>query len=213
MPATGLIILGRIRHVAYDISHFALWFCWGSLGLVWVVGARVEARRPSPPQQQNGYDLASRAGAILAIAIVLTPGSLWRSLTISAPLLRLIGVVLLIAGEAATVWARIALGAMWSSAVVAKAGHELRTDGPYRVVRHPIYSGILAMLTASALTQGLGRWLAIGLTVSGVLFAKLRAEDRLLAREFPDEFPCYRKRVPAVLPRLSTHTRTAGWRD
>jgi protein-S-isoprenylcysteine O-methyltransferase Ste14 len=64
---------------------------------------------------------------------------------------------------------------MWSSGAVARKGGGLRTDGPYAVTRHPIYTGIVAMLAGTALTQGGGRWAALLVAVTLVLLAKIRA--------------------------------------
>jgi protein-S-isoprenylcysteine O-methyltransferase Ste14 len=191
-----------MRHVVYDLS-VVTWTCWGAVGLIWAVGAVIAGHgRSSVVRDRSGRDVASTVGVVLGLAVVLAPESMWRSISVHSSWLRIVGMALLVAATAATIWARLALGTMWSSAAVAKAGHRLRTEGPYRITRHPIYSGILVMLAATALAQGLGRWVALLVAVALVLVAKLREEERLLMRAFPNEYPRYQQRVPALVPRL-----------
>ena len=83
---------------------------------------------------------------------------------------------------------------------VRRAGHELRTDGPYRVTRHPIYTGLIGMFLGSALVNGIGLWGAVlVLIIVGLLF-KLRVEERLMREAFGDAYAAYEARVPALLP-------------
>jgi protein-S-isoprenylcysteine O-methyltransferase Ste14 len=133
---------------------------------------------------------------------VTTPEALWRPLTVGSPWIRVAGLAVLIPATAATVWARIALGRMWSASAVVKQGHALRTTGPYRITRHPIYTGFLGMLAGTALTQGLGRWAALLVAAVVVLTVKIRAEESLLSSEFPEAYEHYRERVPRLIPRL-----------
>jgi protein-S-isoprenylcysteine O-methyltransferase Ste14 len=79
--------------------------------------------------------------------------------------------------------------------------HELVTSGPYAIVRHPIYSSLLAMLACSMFVLTPWPWAILCL----VLFAagteiRVYTEDRLLASRFGANFSEYRKRVPAYLP-------------
>ena len=146
--------------------------------------------------------MASIGGAVAGLIVVNTPASLWRPLTVSAPSVRLAGVVLLVVATAGALWARLALGTMWSAAVVIKERHALRTGGPYRLTRHPIYTGILGMVATTALTQGIGRWAALFVVVALVLLMKSRAEERLLSEEFAEEYERYRQHVPRLIPGL-----------
>jgi protein-S-isoprenylcysteine O-methyltransferase Ste14 len=89
---------------------------------------------------------------------------------------------------------------MWSSYVVAREGHELRTDGPYGIVRHPIYAGILCMLLGSAMLDGFGLWTLALIGGGALVLLRVRAEERLLSDVFPDDYERYRRRVPALIP-------------
>jgi protein-S-isoprenylcysteine O-methyltransferase Ste14 len=97
-------------------------------------------------------------------------------------------------------WARRTIGANWSGIVTLKRDHELVTGGPYRYVRHPIYSGILAMFLATALAVGrAGGFMGFVLCFAS-FWIKLRQEEALMMRHFPERYPAYRARVKALVP-------------
>ena len=95
-----------------------------------------------------------------------------------------------------TLWARLALGAMWTAAPTVKQEHQLRTSGPYAITRHPIYIGLLGMLLGSGLLAGAGRWILYFPIYFVFLQFKMHAEERLMLAEFPEDYPRYRQRVP-----------------
>ncbi|MGH9393685.1 MAG: methyltransferase family protein, partial [Terriglobales bacterium] len=100
------------------------------------------------------------------------------------------------------VWARRSLGGNWSSSPTLKQGHELVQRGPYGYVRNPIYTALLLMLLGTCIFVGRARAaLAIVLAVAG-LWVKLKQEEALMERQFPDTYPPYRKRVKALIPYL-----------
>jgi protein-S-isoprenylcysteine O-methyltransferase Ste14 len=141
--------------------------------------------------------VAVAGGVWLLLEVV--PDHTWKSVTISAGWLRAIGLTVLVAATAFTLWARVALGRMWSSAVLLREDHELRSSGPYAITRHPIYTGILGMLIGSALLSG-GRWIVVVLVAIVYVLAKVRAEERLLTALFAGEYERYRERVPQLIP-------------
>jgi len=113
----------------------------------------------------------------------------------------LVGVMLL--GLAVTWWARIALGRLWSSAITRKEEHRLVDTGPYAVVRHPIYTGIIIALLATAATEGTILALLGAVFIAIGLWVKARAEERFLSAELdPDAYESYRRRVPMLVPFL-----------
>lgn len=78
--------------------------------------------------------------------------------------------------------------------------HELVERGPYRFVRHPIYTSILLMCIGTAVAIGdVGAWLGVVLMAVG-LWIKLSHEEQLLTRHFPNEYPSYQSRVKALIP-------------
>jgi protein-S-isoprenylcysteine O-methyltransferase Ste14 len=96
---------------------------------------------------------------------------------------------------------------MWSSAPKVKAGHELRTDGPYAVTRHPIYSGMLGMMLGTSLAAGLGLFTILVPLGLVIFLFKIRTEERLMTAEFPQDYPQYRERVPQLIPGLHRRRR------
>ena len=111
-----------------------------------------------------------------------------------------IGVVLCIAGLSFCIWARISLGRNWSGVVTLKGGHELITEGPYAIVRHPIYTGLLGMIVATVIVLGhVAGIIALPFVFWG-LWIKLRYEEKLMLQKFPDEYAAYQQRVRRLIP-------------
>ena len=184
--ATGLIIFS----------------CWIIFLIYWLVSAF----RQKPVAERRSFSsmVGYRAPLSLGGLLLLFPGFrhppfTW-SLTPQTDSVRIMGAAICVFGLAVTLWARSTLGANWSSEVAFKKGHELIRKGPYRFVRHPIYSGLLLMCLGSAIPVGeLRSWLGFVLLVAG-FWIKLRQEERLMLRHFPDQYPAYRKEVKAVVP-------------
>jgi protein-S-isoprenylcysteine O-methyltransferase Ste14 len=175
--------------------------CWAAFLLVWVVGALYNACRGPRARERSARGPSWLVGVAALSVIYVHPAWIdWRSLSLSSPWMRAAGIAVLLSSTAFTLWARLALGTMWSSSAVVKTGHALRTDGPYAVTRHPIYTGLAGMLLGTALISDLGRWVAV--VALGVTFfaLKARAEERLLSGAFP-EYECYRRRVPQLIPK------------
>jgi protein-S-isoprenylcysteine O-methyltransferase Ste14 len=178
--------------------------CWGVFCLAWLAGA-LYGMRHAPPVARRGGDPYSLLGGLLVVAALmglrlLVPASDWEALAYRAPWFGVLGVVVLVGGTAFTLWARVRLGTMWTSAPVLKVGHQLRTDGPYAITRHPIYTGLLAMLLGTVLVGGLGVWLVVLVLGAAIAVLKARAEERILVAEFPEEYAEFRRRVPALVP-------------
>jgi protein-S-isoprenylcysteine O-methyltransferase Ste14 len=90
---------------------------------------------------------------------------------------------------------------MWAATPnVLQADHRLRTDGPYAVTRHPIYTGLLGMLVGTALLNGLGVSLAFLAIGAAVVAYRIPVEEGLMSRTFPEEYARYRERVPRLVP-------------
>jgi len=111
----------------------------------------------------------------------------------------LVGVMLV--GLALTWWARIQLGHLWSSAITRKEEHRLVEAGPYALVRHPIYTGIITALLATAATEATLVALLGAVLIAVGLWVKARAEERFLLAELgPDAYESYRRRGPMLVP-------------
>lgn len=132
------------------------------------------------------------------------PGSVWmqRRVLPHNQELAIAAIVITVAGMAFAVWARWYLGSNWSSVPTIKEQHQLIRSGPYRLVRHPIYTGILLAMMGTFLAKG---------TIRGVLSVvllwigwqvKSRMEEQFMVRTFGAEYEDYRRTTGALFPRL-----------
>ena len=112
------------------------------------------------------------------------------------------GAAITLAGLLFAVWARIILGTNWSRSVTIKQDHELITAGPYRRIRHPIYTGILTGFLGSAVATGQLRGLIAFALVFLALWYKLRLEESWMRSQFGDVYTNYSRRTAALVPWL-----------
>jgi protein-S-isoprenylcysteine O-methyltransferase Ste14 len=110
------------------------------------------------------------------------------------------GALLTASGILLAVWARVHLGANWSSTVTVKQGHELIVSGPYRFVRHPIYSGLLLAFVGSALARAQWRGVLAVAIVFCALWRKSRIEEQRMHQQFGTAYEQYASRVRALVP-------------
>jgi len=175
--------------------------CWLIFVAFWVANAswsKPNAERQSRRSRFWYLSLLTLGVVLLINAFASGPLSLplWpRDAAISG-----LAGLLCLSGLLTAIWARWTIGSNWSSTVTFKHDHELVTRGPYRFVRHPIYTGMLMMLLGSAL--GLGRLDGfLGFAVCCMSFSiKLRKEEALMMQHFPADYPAYRARVKAIVP-------------
>ena len=147
--------------------------------------------------------VALAAATFLACSIVLFFGrGFVQSLVVDASWVRFLGLAVLIASTVFALWARFSLGTSWSVAPEVGGDRRLRTQGPYAVTRHPIYTGLLGMILGTALLAGLGQAILAVVGSLIVFLVKIHAEEQLLLANFPDEYPAYRQRVPQLIPGL-----------
>ncbi|WP_369190605.1 isoprenylcysteine carboxylmethyltransferase family protein [Streptomyces sp. R08] len=129
-----------------------------------------------------------------------SPDSFWHHLQYWQPELAVLGAVLAVASTALLLWARWVLGVMWASIPLVQEHHELRTEGPYRIVRHPIYTGLLGLAFGGMLACGFGIWIVFVLIAVPWLLRRVRIEDGMMADQFGASYEAYRARVPALIP-------------
>src|SRR5579871_224963 len=115
------------------------------------------------------------------------------------PRLAAAGLVLFAAGLAFAVWARLHIGRNWGTPMTRKAEPELVTSGPYRLVRHPIYSGILLAGAGTAIALSWFWLIAVGL--AGIYFVySATVEERYLAEQLPEAYPAYKRSTKMLIP-------------
>lgn len=146
-------------------------------------------------QSARGWTLVAVQGVLLVLLVVLPH----RSPSVPAVVA---GLVLIAAGAAVLLVAFRVLGRALTPTPVPVAGAGLRTDGPYRWVRHPIYTGVL--LAAAGFTVALGSWWTAGAWLVLLVFfwGKWRWEDRLLSGRYGAEWSAWAARTGAIVPGL-----------
>ncbi len=176
---------------------------WIAFALVWLVAAaRVKRDRKVDPLAARLLQIALSAAGVVLIFVRpprFVAGESWQ-LVPSAAARAWLAALLPPLGIAFAVAARLTLGRNWSGRVTLKEGHELIVRGPYRLVRHPIYAGLLLALLGSALLHAQLTDLA-GVAIFGAAFGlKMGNEERLMAAEFGEAYAGYRQRVKALVP-------------
>jgi len=116
------------------------------------------------------------------------------------PAVQITGAIITFAGLAFTAWARTVLGRNWSAVVTIRQDHHLIRTGPYRWVRHPIYSGLLLAMLGTAISVGLLRGLAGTLIGLAAFRMKASLEEAFLTEQFGPEYIEYKKKVKALIP-------------
>ena len=176
--------------------------------LIFAASFMLHKQPASAPDRKR--DRSSITGIILqgtAYAIIWIVRRPWFTPMFSGKALGIALAILTMALAIASVWFCIAairaLGKQWSLAARVIEGHKLVTEGPYSIVRNPIYTGMLGMLLATGLA--VSHW--IGLAIAVMLFGigtaiRVRSEARLLREMFGDDFQQYEPNVPAVIPYL-----------
>lgn len=174
---------------------------WYGVALLWLVMAFRTKR--TLIRQRGAFRLA-----VVVLAVALVGSSLFpltsthRQLWAPSGLLSDLSLAIVVAGAAFAVWARLTIGANWSGVVTFKENHELVQTGPYRFVRHPIYTALLFMGLGSALDYGRLYGFILLVLATGALVWKMRLEETLMTEHFPEQYPAYRRRVKALVPFL-----------
>jgi protein-S-isoprenylcysteine O-methyltransferase Ste14 len=180
-----------------------------ALWLIWLVGWAIAGWRTKPVLRAE--DIGSRllhlvplclgivllmfrraGGPLLAMRIF--PQSVWSFWA---------GAALIVLGLGFAAWARIRLAGNWSGTVTLKHDHSLIRSGPYRLVRHPIYTGLLIAILGSAIAEAEWRGLVALALITGSFLRKIAIEERFLTAQFGDAYTRYREEVPALFPWLS----------
>jgi protein-S-isoprenylcysteine O-methyltransferase Ste14 len=168
---------------------------WGAFWLYWVVAALFTKRGRVPWSRE----LRVRAVIVVLAILSVRLGALRDHGLDHDPWRGGLGLVLLAMGLGFAIWARFNIGRNWGIPMTRKDDTELVTSGPYHLVRHPIYSGIL--LAAVGTAVGLNWWWLIVVALVGVYFLySATAEERYLTQQFPDTYPAYQRSTKMLIP-------------
>jgi protein-S-isoprenylcysteine O-methyltransferase Ste14 len=180
----------------------ALWIAWLVYWRVSATGVKAVRRRESALSRAAHLVPLAIAGLLLWIPTIAGGGILFRLFMPQTLVSYWTGTLLLALGLAFSVWARVYLGRNWSATVTVKEDHELIRGGPYALVRHPIYSGLLLAFIGSAIARAQWRGVLAVLIVLVALWRKLRLEERFMSETFGDEYRRYREHTAALIPYL-----------
>lgn len=193
------------------------YWIWDAWGASWILAALWSSRAAvrAPAWSEAWRDALALGGGIVLVALsspatIHEPGPLGElHAGLLAPLWRAWGIVdwalvaLTVAGFAFCWWARLHLGRLWSGLVGRKAEHRIVDTGPYALVRHPIYTGLIGVVLAMAALKGTTAALLGAAAVVVSLWLKARLEEGFLRSELGAEsYDAYRSRTPMLLPWL-----------
>jgi protein-S-isoprenylcysteine O-methyltransferase Ste14 len=168
---------------------------WAAFWIYWIAAA-FSMKKGRVPWSR---DLRIRA-VIIVVVIVLVRAGVFRGHSVDTdPWRSALGLVLLALGLGFAVWARVHIGRNWGTPMTQKLEPELVTSGPYHLVRHPIYSGILVAGIGTAVALGWLWLVVVGLAGTYFLYSA-RVEEQFMTEQFPDQYPAYKRSTKMLVP-------------
>ena len=140
-----------------------------------------------------------RLAIVVLILLLLRLGGLRGHTVTDTPWRLGAGLALFLLGLALAVWARLYLGRNWGVPMTRKEDPELVTTGPYRSIRHPIYTGIILAMVGTAVAIS-WYWLVAAVVLGGYFVHSAAAEERYMAERFPDTYPAYKRSTKMLIP-------------
>jgi len=201
-----------VSYRLYEAPFAVLWLAWLAYWIVAAANVKAVRRREASVTRFFHVALSVLAAALLAWPVRWLP---WLDRRFLPPTMSAYwpGLIMVAAGIAFAVRARHYLGRNWSGTVTVKQDHELIRTGPYRLVRHPIYTGLLLAILGTVIAFGEWRGLLAFASLSGSLLFKLRVEEHFMSESFPKEYARYRADVPALIPRIDRARATKNVSD
>jgi protein-S-isoprenylcysteine O-methyltransferase Ste14 len=186
------------------LTGSAIGALWVFFLIYWIVSAKSAKKnlRGAPWWRGVAFRLVLTFLIVLAVRSPLSGylrATFGRGAIVPPPGIAIAGVMICAAGIALAVWARRILGGNWGMPMSIKDCPELITSGPYAVVRHPIYSGLLMAMLGTALAEGLA-WLVMLLVVASYFVYSAHTEERIMTDEFPSAYPAYKSRTKKLIP-------------
>jgi protein-S-isoprenylcysteine O-methyltransferase Ste14 len=184
-----------LRHWPFLLAAFSGWLIFSAY---WEIAARhtAAARKSESRSSRAVHEILTNLALVLEIAPI---HGLGRLLPVS-PLLMTAGLVVEALGLSLAIWARRHLAVYWSGEISIKVDHQLVRSGPYRTLRHPIYTGLLTMYAGVVLVTS--EWLAvIGFAVAVFAYwRKIRLEEAALDGAFGPDYDAYRRSTWSLVP-------------
>jgi protein-S-isoprenylcysteine O-methyltransferase Ste14 len=170
---------------------------WAGFWVYWFVAASTGIK---VGRTRWGRFVGARAAVVLLVLLLIRSRPFKGGQTITKdPWLQAIGLVVFLAGLALAIWARRYLGRNWGMPMTEKVDPELVTTGPYRRVRHPIYSGIILAMVGTAIAVS-WYWLLAVIVLGAYFVYSAVMEERYMAGHFPDTYPAYKRSTKMLVP-------------
>ena len=187
-----------MRTIYYNLVP-AMWILWVAY---WFIASRnvKDAKQIESPLSRAAHAVPLIIAALLVWPDRLPGDFLCQNIVPWSDALYLSGVALVAIGLWFACWARYVLGRNWSGIVTVKQDHELIRGGPYRYVRHPIYTGLLLGFIGTALARDEWRGVLAVVIVYMALWRKYLLEERWMTEQFGDAYRRFREEVPALIP-------------
>lgn len=191
--------------VILTVCHWWIVGLWFAFVIYWAVAAMFVKRGGGRIMSRNGLYIRLAVAAAIVIALKLTHRSPDLRILHAAGQanvgMAVAGALMASAGAVLAFAARATIGRNWGTPATRRTDTELVTTGPYRLVRHPIYSGMLLMLFGTALGL-IPIWWIVAVAAGIYFFFSARAEEKFMIERFPDDYPEYRARTKMLVPFL-----------
>ena len=179
-----------------DIVDIVIPAIWIAFWVYWIVASL----STNATQTRRSSVVAIRVAVVLVVFTLVRAGVLrGHGAAVHSPWLQAIGFAMFSLGIALAVWARIYLGRNWGTPMSEKVNPELVTTGPYRHVRHPIYSGIILGMIGTSVAITL-YWLVAVALLGAYFFYSASVEEQIMERLFPDAYPAYQRSTKMLIP-------------
>ncbi|HLX19505.1 MAG TPA: isoprenylcysteine carboxylmethyltransferase family protein [Gaiellaceae bacterium] len=178
----------RTVELVFEIGWAAFWLYW--------LAAAFSMKRGRVPWARSG---GIRLVILVLVVVLIRLGAFRHHAVHTDPARSAVGLALFAAGLLFAIWARVTIGRNWGTPMTEKVDPELVTTGPYRFVRHPIYTGII--LAGIGTAVGLSWFLLVPFAIADAYFIySATVEERYLAKEFPDTYPAYKRSTKMLVP-------------
>jgi protein-S-isoprenylcysteine O-methyltransferase Ste14 len=176
--------------------------CWAIFWIYWSFAT--PRRHPSKRTVARTFTVLNTGLLYLGFLLILSgrsaPGLLGLLVVPQTILIYVMGTVFTIIGVAFAIWSRQSLRTNWSSVVAITEGQQFIQSGPYAIVRHPIYAGmLLALLGTTLVSSTVGSLLGFLLAIIS-LWQKARIEEQFLMAEFGEQYANYQHEVKFLIP-------------
>lgn len=186
-------------------ASYIILICWAIFLLYWIINWRAVKPTKEVVFRQRNFQWTILWIVLLLLIVTrfLIPDKglhIFRATTVLFPPVQPFGIVLTIIGLVIAIVARKTLADNWSADVELKKDHKLITEGVYKYVRHPIYTGIILMGIGTILVMQTIYSIIFYLAMIIFLTYKLKKEEKLLLQHFPNDYPGYMKKTKALIP-------------